>query len=255
MMWFAHLIWSEIWIHFSPSLLLCSISIEYILFRPSKRKNDQRYHWHRMLIEFLLGGTAACCAGLLTNPLEVIKTRVQLQGELKYRGQYTVHYRNVFHAFYVVAKNEGICSLQKGLVPALYYQFFMNGVRLGVFQAIDNKGLTRNSKGEIIFPRVLLAGAVSGGCGALVGSPFYLVRDMICQWILSTHVLPLPVGQDTTTSTIFSHCCRSPAQCFRSLWCDKQSPQKSRHTGLMAWSNRVNRPVHRRLICPAAHFL
>ena len=129
-----------------------------------------------MVIEFILGGTASCCAVVLTNPLEVIKTRVQLQGELKTRGHYTVHYKNFFHAFYVVSKNEGILSLQKGLVPALYFQFFANGVRLGVFQVIDNKGLTRNERGEIILPRAMVAGAVSGCSGAVVGSPFSLVR-------------------------------------------------------------------------------
>lgn len=34
-------------------------------------------------IEFLLGGLATCGAGFFTNPLEVVKTRMQLQGELK----------------------------------------------------------------------------------------------------------------------------------------------------------------------------
>lgn len=79
--------------------------------------------------EYLLGGLGAVCAGIFTNPLEVIKTRIQLQGEMKARGQYTIHYRNVFHAFYAVAKAEGLVSLQKGLVPALWYQFLMNGCR------------------------------------------------------------------------------------------------------------------------------
>lgn len=125
--------------------------------------------------EFVIGGAAACCAGIITNPLEVIKTRVQLQGELTQRGKYKVHYRNVFHAFYAVARNEGLLSLQKGLVPAMYYQFCMNGVRLGVFQCIDNLGITKNSRGEIIFARSAAAGAMSGCIGAMVGSPFYLV--------------------------------------------------------------------------------
>lgn len=129
--------------------------------------------------EFFLGGSAACCAGVLTNPLEVIKTRIQLQGELKTRGQYKVHYKNVFHAFFVVGKNEGLLSLQKGLVPAVYYQFFMNGVRLGVFQVIDNSGVTRDDKGSIIFPRLVVAGATAGCCGALVGSPFYLIKTQL----------------------------------------------------------------------------
>ena len=49
-------------------------------------------------MEILLGGLASCGAVLITNPFEVAKTRIQLQGELQARGKYPVHYRNVFHA-------------------------------------------------------------------------------------------------------------------------------------------------------------
>ena len=63
-------------------------------------------------MEFLLGGVAACGAGFFTNPLEVVKTRMQLQGELKARGQYAVHYKNVFHAAYTIIKNDGILAIQ-----------------------------------------------------------------------------------------------------------------------------------------------
>ena len=47
------------------------------------------------------------------------------------RGSYAVHYRNVFHAFYMVGKNDGLLALQKGLVPGLGFQLVMNGIRLG----------------------------------------------------------------------------------------------------------------------------
>lgn len=36
-----------------------------------------------LLFECLTGGVAACGACLFSNPLEVIKTRMQLQGELQ----------------------------------------------------------------------------------------------------------------------------------------------------------------------------
>lgn len=127
-------------------------------------------------IEFVLGGIATSGAGFFTNPLEVVKTRMQLQGELKAKGQYTVHYRHVFHAFYTIARNDGIKALQKGLVPALWYQFFMNGVRLGTFQAFDNMGFTRNRDGHVSFSKSVCVGAVAGCIGAIVGSPFYMVR-------------------------------------------------------------------------------
>ena len=140
------------------------------------------------LIEFLLGGVGACGAGLLTNPLDVVKTRMQLQGELKARGKHPVHYKNVFHAFYTIGRYDGIFALQKGLVPALWYQFFMNGVRLGAYQSFVNLGLTKDGNGHHSFPKGILAGAVAGCMGAGVGSPFYMVRVMKswhCGFVLS----------------------------------------------------------------------
>ncbi len=130
-------------------------------------------------MEFLLGGVAACGAGFFTNPLEVVKTRMQLQGELKARGMYPVYYKNVFHAFYAVAKFDGVLALQKGLVPALWYQFFMNGFRLGAYQGMVNLGLTKDSAGNHSFPKSVVAGALAGCFGATVGSPIYMVS--ICE--------------------------------------------------------------------------
>lgn len=82
-------------------------------------------------MDFAIAGSAAVCAGFFTNPLEVLKTRIQLQGELKKKGQHAVHYKNILHAGYVVAKNDGVFALQKGLTPALGVQLIMNGLRLG----------------------------------------------------------------------------------------------------------------------------
>lgn len=127
-------------------------------------------------MEFLLGGLAACGAGFFTNPLEVVKTRIQLQGELRARGHYTVHYRNVFHAFYAIGKHDGLRALQSGLSPALWYQFFMNGTRLGAYHIMEDLHLTKNSNGSVNVGRSILAGATAGCIGAFVGSPFYLVK-------------------------------------------------------------------------------
>ncbi|XP_070560979.1 solute carrier family 25 member 35-like [Ptychodera flava] len=126
--------------------------------------------------EFLLGGMAACCAGFFTNPLEVVKTRMQLQGELRARGTYVKSYRNVFHAFFTIGRVDGIFALQKGLVPALYYQFLMNGTRLGTFQCLVNFGLVKDKDGNVIYWRSVVAGAFAGSAGAVVGSPMYLIK-------------------------------------------------------------------------------
>ena len=130
-----------------------------------------------MVVEFVIGGVAACGAGFFTNPFEVAKTRMQLQGELVAKGQYTVHYRNVVHAFYTIGKIDGLLALQKGLVPALWYQLFMNGIRLGAYQSFDNWGMTKDQDGKVSPLKSLGSAALSGCIGACIGSPLYMVSE------------------------------------------------------------------------------
>ncbi|XP_065934327.1 solute carrier family 25 member 35 [Magallana gigas] len=127
-------------------------------------------------VEFFLAGLAGCGACLFTNPLEVVKIRMQLQGELKARGQATIVYRNALHGLYTIAKSEGLTGIQKGLVPGLWYQMTMNGLRLGTFQILTNLGYTTTPTGEYSIPRNIAASAVAGGLATWVGSPFYLVK-------------------------------------------------------------------------------
>nr|CAD7199314.1 unnamed protein product [Timema douglasi] len=141
-----------------------------------KRGTFVNYFVIQIIMEFMLGGVAAMGAGFFTNPLEVIKTRLQLQGELQARGLYTVHYKNFFHAFYAVAKADGVMALQKGLVPALWYQLFLNGVRLGAYQFAEKRGWTHTLEGDISVLKCVYVGVVAGCAGAFAGSPFYLVK-------------------------------------------------------------------------------
>lgn len=127
-------------------------------------------------MDFAIGGLAAVGAGLFTNPLEVLKTRMQLQGELQARGKHAVHYRNVFHAGYVIAKHDGVLALQAGLVPALWFQLFINGIRLGCYTMLTERGFMTDKEGNIIFYKSVFYGGICGTGGAFVGSPLYLVK-------------------------------------------------------------------------------
>ncbi|XP_026576321.1 solute carrier family 25 member 35 isoform X1 [Pseudonaja textilis] len=125
-------------------------------------------------MDFFLSGVAACGACLFTNPLEVVKTRMQLQGELRSPGTYTRHYRNVFHALYTIGRVDGLAALQRGLSPALFYQFGFNGIRLGAYGIAESKGYIYKLDGQISPLRATLAGALAGAASAIVSSPLYL---------------------------------------------------------------------------------
>ncbi|KAJ3642400.1 hypothetical protein Zmor_025192 [Zophobas morio] len=127
-------------------------------------------------MDFVIAGVAAVGAGFFSNPLEVLKTRMQLQGELRAKGQYAVHYRNIFHATYSIVKHDGVLSLQKGLSPALWVQFIMNGVRLGIYQSLEDGGYVLDKEGNTVFYKSVLAGGVGGVAGQLACSPVFLVK-------------------------------------------------------------------------------
>ncbi|RXM91051.1 Solute carrier family 25 member 34 [Acipenser ruthenus] len=121
-------------------------------------------------LDFALGAAACCGACVFTNPLEVVKTRLQLQGELRARGSYQRHYHGVLQALWAVARADGLRGLQKGLSVGLLYQGVMNGVRLGFYSYSEASGFTRAPGGSV------LAGATAGALGAFVASPAYLVK-------------------------------------------------------------------------------
>nr|CCA25283.1 Mitochondrial Carrier (MC) Family putative [Albugo laibachii Nc14] len=121
--------------------------------------------------------TGAACIG--SNPMEVVKTRMQLQGELAMKSGSNTRYRNFAHAFYTICRTEGLGGIQRGLIPGISYQAAMNGPRLGLFEPLQQFfGATDPSRAT--FPILnILAGASSGVIGAVFGSPFSIVKTRI----------------------------------------------------------------------------
>ncbi|KAH7881012.1 oxaloacetate carrier [Lentinula edodes] len=139
---------------------------------------------------FILGGIAACIAVTISNPAEVIKTRLQLQGELAKEGAIRV-YQHAPDAFVKTWKNEGIKGLQRGLGPAYMYQILLNGSRLGFYEPFRrgiNELVGRSSEEQIPITSVL-AGASSGAVGASLGNPLFLIKAR-----MQAYSPALPVG-------------------------------------------------------------
>lgn len=130
-------------------------------------------------MDFITGGLAAAGAGIFSNPLDVLKTRMQLQGELKARGRHAVHYKNVFHAAIVVVKHDGLTGLQKGLGAAVIMHSVRNSIRLGCYQWLNNRGYLTDNQGKTIFFYSFVASAFCGAAGAFFGSPLFLIKTQL----------------------------------------------------------------------------
>lgn len=132
-------------------------------------------------MDFAIGGAAAMCAGLFSNPFDVIKTRQQLQGELTQNKKVIqLPYKGMWQSIKSVIQAEGIRGLQKGLGPALSFQFVMNGTRLGLFQTVDQKRWTFDPKTNAHSPVLCVFwGGVAGVVGSAVGCPLYMVKTQI----------------------------------------------------------------------------
>ncbi|EDQ91977.1 uncharacterized protein MONBRDRAFT_17453 [Monosiga brevicollis MX1] len=126
-------------------------------------------------IKYSTGALATMTACLVSNPFEVMKTRLQLQGEMKATGAYQRAYRNVFHAFYEVFRTEGIRGVQAGLGMGILYQAAMNGPRLSMYDYFVDRHF-EEFKRPMTLPENMLAGATAGALSAFLGSPLFLVK-------------------------------------------------------------------------------
>ncbi|XP_006454145.1 hypothetical protein AGABI2DRAFT_113903 [Agaricus bisporus var. bisporus H97] len=139
---------------------------------------------------FVCGAIAASTAVTVSNPAEVAKTRLQLQGELAKGGGKRV-YKHTFDVWAKTWRNEGIRGLQRGLPPAYAYQILLNGSRLGFYEPFRksfNRFLGWNPE-EVIPLTSVLAGAVSGAVGASMGNPLFLIKAR-----MQAYSAALPVG-------------------------------------------------------------
>jgi hypothetical protein len=145
---------------------------------PSVQGRTEGKAWHKFFL-----GAVSCSAPLpVVNPIEVVKTRLQLQGELceeknksaasriygkerKYKG-FT---RSVLH----IIKEEGLVGLYKGIVPAALRESSYAAIRLALYDPIKQMlGEDRTSaSGNLPFWKKFVAGATAGSIGAAIATP------------------------------------------------------------------------------------
>ncbi|XP_068686633.1 kidney mitochondrial carrier protein 1-like isoform X1 [Montipora foliosa] len=118
---------------------------------------------------FIYGGLASMTAEIGTFPIDTIKTRLQLQGQVIDVKQKEIRYQGMLHAFVRITKEDGLKALFNGVAPALLRQATYGSLKLGFYHALKRR-LVRNPKDETLFYNVI-AGMVAGAVASAICNP------------------------------------------------------------------------------------
>nr|ACO11693.1 Mitochondrial uncoupling protein 4 [Caligus rogercresseyi] len=128
--------------------------------------------------KYLMSIAAASVAELVTYPLDLTKTRLQLQGEMALGSQGQARYQGMMSTALGVVKEEGIFMLWRGMSPALLRHAIYTGIRMSAYEEVRSNMQKKDGNGFPLWKKVL-AGMTAGGLGQLVASPTDLVKTQI----------------------------------------------------------------------------
>ncbi|CAH0392912.1 unnamed protein product [Bemisia tabaci] len=87
---------------------------------------------------FVYGGVASCIAEIGTFPIDLAKTRLQIQGQKHDIKHAEVKYRGMTDAFLQISKQEGLLALYSGIGPALLRQATYGTIKFGTYYSLKN---------------------------------------------------------------------------------------------------------------------
>mmetsp|Transcript_32109 Transcript_32109/g.84782 ORF Transcript_32109/g.84782 Transcript_32109/m.84782 type:complete len:328 (-) Transcript_32109:179-1162(-) len=122
--------------------------------------------------QLVYGGMASCVAEAITIPFDVLKVRLQLQGQ----GGEARQYRNTLDAIGKITRQEGLMAFTKGLKPAVLRQLTYGSLRFGLYAQWKQVLGATAAKDSRDLLRKVSAGVLSGGSAALVCTPIDVMK-------------------------------------------------------------------------------
>lgn len=127
-----------------------------------------------LMAEFTTSGIGVGIATAFTNPIDVVKVRMQLS-TLGGGGAGTAAAPGLFSTTSSLVRNEGLIALGGGMVPAVARAVLYGGVRLGLYTPIKET----LGGGSQSFGIKLAAGTISGAIAAAASNPMDLVKTRL----------------------------------------------------------------------------
>ncbi|XP_061695696.1 kidney mitochondrial carrier protein 1-like isoform X3 [Syngnathoides biaculeatus] len=118
---------------------------------------------------FVFGGLASVTAECGTFPIDLAKTRLQVQGQVGDSKHREIRYRGTLHAIVRIAREEGVRALYSGIAPATLRQASYGTVKIGVYQSLKRL-LVERPQDETMATNVL-CGVLAGVISSTIANP------------------------------------------------------------------------------------
>ncbi|KFM58090.1 Mitochondrial uncoupling protein 4, partial [Stegodyphus mimosarum] len=149
---------------------------------PEKKKNSVTSE--SFLFKYLLSSSAAAVAETATYPLDITKTRLQIQGEAAVskcngynsRVGHNVKSKGMLHTAVGIVQEEGLLKLWQGVTPAIYRHLVYSGCRMTFYEIFREKLLQKKPDSAPVVWKSVLCGSASGALGQFLASPTDLVK-------------------------------------------------------------------------------
>ncbi|ELR47210.1 Brain mitochondrial carrier protein 1 [Bos mutus] len=118
---------------------------------------------------FVYGGLASIVAEFGTFPVDLTKTRLQVQGQSIDVRFKEIKYRGMFHALFRIYKEEGVLALYSGIAPALLRQASYGTIKIGIYQSLKRLFVERLEDETLLIN--MICGVVSGVISSAIANP------------------------------------------------------------------------------------
>eukprot|EP01062_Namystynia_karyoxenos_P010684 TRINITY_DN13800_c0_g1_i1.p1 TRINITY_DN13800_c0_g1~~TRINITY_DN13800_c0_g1_i1.p1 ORF type:complete len:343 (+),score=110.98 TRINITY_DN13800_c0_g1_i1:115-1029(+) len=122
-----------------------------------------------------LAGVSACCGAAFTNPVDVVKIRMQVDGEAAKREGRPKRYTGMTSGMRTIFAEEGMRGLYKGVGASLCREMSYSGIRFGAYETFKELFGAKDPKNTPLWKK-LASGACSGAFGSAIANPCDLVK-------------------------------------------------------------------------------
>ncbi|CAL4103325.1 unnamed protein product, partial [Meganyctiphanes norvegica] len=150
-----------------------------VVAQPGRLQQNANHYADHAWFKYLLSCCAATAAECATYPLDLAKTRLQIQGERGLNGNANINgteYRGLVGTAVGIVREEGPLRLWQGITPAVYRHLVYTGTRMVLYEKVRDTLFTFRPDGSRPVWQPIVGGILVGGIAQFLASPADLVK-------------------------------------------------------------------------------